>query len=135
MENNDQDNDLRSSLQLIDLLKREIALMREVLADYSMEESFLKQGDINQLDSLHKKRRTLFDKLKNIRKEKQNCKTGSCDHSDLQLLNRQIDSLKNQISDKDSLLQSLITYPPQVQKQKMTKNTHTLDSEHEVNET
>ena len=110
-----QDNmDSMSSLQLMDLLKSEVTLLREVLSHYSMEEQFMKLGEAQSILSLREKRQKISDELLLVRKQKKGCKAGNIDQCDLQLLHQQIEALDTQIEDKAALLNSIALVPKKV---------------------
>jgi len=107
-----QDNmDSLSSLQLMDLLKSEVTILREVLSHYSMEEVFIKHGKTTSLPELREKRQKLSNELIGVRKKKKGCKARNIDSCDLQLLHNQIEALDSQIENKEALLNSISLMP------------------------
>ncbi|MCF7806805.1 MAG: hypothetical protein K9M07_01080 [Simkaniaceae bacterium] len=122
-------NESDGSLQPIDLFKKEISFLREILSLYAIEESFILKGDMEGLAEVRQRIEQIKNEIVSI--HTQVLSLESDDECDTAFFLSQIDALNQEMKDKTSCLKNIIS-PPQVpvktQKMKQQILTKEIDS-------
>lgn len=122
MTNREQGNEEETSLQLIESLKKEILLMREILSEYTAEEEMIHRGAYHLLPTIRENQNNLKQEINQVRKNRVKSHIEKTTDFNIDILTLQIEALSQEIINKMSLIKCIASIPKKV-KPKKKKNS------------
>jgi predicted HTH transcriptional regulator len=132
MLNRDKSNNPSDSFQLIDLLEKEVYLMRELLSEYRAEELFLQREDPYSSNIAKNNQDKLKQQISQIRIKRLHSHLYSEEDFSVDILETQIRLLSREIVDKIALLKQMDLIPQKIKPKKGKKTILIAEEEESI---